>query len=86
VRSDYRRENIVGVNRGKTNDVARRFIDTLVQEIPEGGDICTNSICRKINAADRRRRYNSMSIGNLLAERDDVEKTWRGWRKKKVEA
>ena len=74
----------MGVSRGKTNNVTRKIIDELMLHIPEGGEVCTDSICRKVNEADRRRRYNTMSIGNLLSERDDVEKTWRGWRKKRL--
>lgn len=76
----------MGVNRGKTNDITRQFIDELMLHIPEGEEVCTDFICRKVNDADHRRRYNTVSIGNLLSERNDVEKTWRGWRKKRTEA
>lgn len=73
----------MGVNRGKVNERTRKFIDDLVKPVEEGGLVTTECICTKVNSADRRRRYNTISIGNLLAERDDLKKTSRGWIKLK---
>lgn len=67
--------------RSKANGNVREFLDDLVAEFPEGEVFQTDSICRKVNKEDNRRRYNNNSISALIRERNDVERTPEGWRK-----
>lgn len=67
----------------KANRTVRKFLDTFFQDkVADGGEVTTGYICTLVNGGDRRRGYNETRIGTLLRERDDLEKTATGWRKK----
>lgn len=69
--------------RSKSNKVVREFLDKLFANWPEDELIKTDCICSKINEADHRRWYANNRVASLLRERDDIEKTPGGWKKKK---
>jgi len=71
--------------RSKANKVVRVFLDGLLADWPEDDLIKTDYICSLINEADHRRWYANNRVASLLRERDDIEKTPGGWRKKKKE-
>jgi hypothetical protein len=67
--------------RSKSNQVIRSYLDDLIKPLPIDADIFCDSICTKVNAEDKRRRYSVGAIASLLREREDVKKVKGQWRK-----
>lgn len=68
-------------DRTKANQVVRSYLDDLIKPLPIDADLFCDSICTKVNAIDKRRRYSVGAIASLLREREDVKKVKGVWRK-----
>jgi hypothetical protein len=69
----------------KANKVVRELLDEFFKNLPYTETVTSEGVCSLINADDHRRDYSSGRVAALLRERDDLDKTPEGWRKKPKE-